>query len=104
MKVPERRCQAKRTCAYLVDRVAARAICPRQGQTPLLPGVHLRIGIRNKNQIANSKRHQMATDMNFIERLGAHRFAPIAALISSSNTQQPTLISVNTAAFVSIIV
>src|SRR4029079_15325938 len=80
MKVPERRCQTKRTCTYLVERVTARTVCIRQGQTPLLPGVHLRIGTRNKNQIANGKRHQIATDVNFIEKLGAHGFAPIAGL------------------------
>jgi len=77
VKLPERRRKLERACAYFVDRVTARAICPRQGQSPLLPRVHLRIGTYDKNQIANRERDKIAADMNFnnsLEKLGAHGF------------------------------
>lgn len=82
MKLPKRRRQCERTCRDLVNRVTARAIRLCQGQTPLLPRVHLRVGASKKNQIADNERHEMAADINFIEKLGAHGFAPIAGLIS----------------------
>lgn len=72
LKLPKRRRQLERACADLVDRMTARAICLRQGQTPLLPGIHLRVSARDKNQIANSERQQTGGYMSFFKKLYAH--------------------------------
>ena len=72
VKFSKRRCQRERTCGDLVDRVTVCAICSCQGQAPLLPGIHLRVSAREKNQIENCERCRPAGDVYFFERFGAH--------------------------------